>query len=334
MLPPLASAPFSGKAIAPYLDPESPERAEACRRLANLFYEMRNGTKEFNAASHVLEPLLRLLPHDESAAEPLATMASVLTAGCAYPEALRCIEAVIDHDPGKPLGHRLRHADLWKPTSNEPMTWPRERALLTLYRGECLLAQGDEQAGEEALAEGTARAAAAEMPVYFRISPVHSERGTTADYRALALTRAARAIRFRLEGKDVVHARKLPKKRDTRDDGRSLELARSYVEKALAAVMPRVAVQYAGLVPWDYREEPNGVSPELTRAQKDQLWQAKVLYEAGMLDERAGDLVRARHRLGQGKHLLALALSIGSTIQDEMDEAVRRLGVVNVSLDA
>lgn len=39
---PLASintARFSAKALAPYLDASEPDRAEACRRVANLLYE-------------------------------------------------------------------------------------------------------------------------------------------------------------------------------------------------------------------------------------------------------------------------------------------------------
>lgn len=318
--------PFSGKGLAPHLRVDDPDVAGACTSVTSLFVNMRNAKKELDAAGHVLGPLLALLPLDGRAAGPLATMAVCMVRGAAYPEAIACIDAVIDRTSDAPIGTVERP---WQYHGTEPMTWPRQQALLWLMRGECRLASGDREGGEAALAEGATRAKTAELPPYFglRFRTHDTEQGTVADHRLLALVHGARALRLRFEGHDPSPHRKVKKsKKPAPPDRAQLTLARTYLDDALHVIGPRVAEQYAGLVP-----QPQFEHPDLTRAQKDASWQKLAYFESALVDEHLGDLDRARLHLGRSKWISALREPTHHW-EGPLREAVARLGVENTPL--
>lgn len=319
----LEAAPFSGKGIAPFLALSSPERVAACARATTLVVNLGSGLKVFTASGHLLGPLLALLPHEAAAAGPLATFADHLTRAGAYPEALSCIDAVVGLAPARPLGTIDTPWD-----TGEPMTWPRQQALLTLWRGECRLAVGDHEGGMAALAEGVRRAEAAEMPPRIRLLGGRTPfRGSIADRRLWALVQAAHALRLRYEGKDACEGRKVKKRKASeKPDPALLASARAYLDEALAVIGPRVAAQHAGLEPRSDWEHPG-----LTSEHREHAWQKAAYFESGLVDEHLGDLTRARQHLGRAKWLSALA-NPSHRFEDELLEVVGRLGIENVPL--
>lgn len=240
----VADAPFTAKGIAPFLARTNPERAAACERVTSLIVNLGSGAKIFAIAGELLPPLLALLPEETAAAGPLATFADPLTRVAAYPEASACIDAVIDRDSAAPLG-MLEEPWLFQ-AENEKMTWPRQQALLWLWRGEARLAAGDREGGNAAFAEGARRAEAAAMPARFGLLGSRSPFvGTVADRRLWALTRAARALRLRSEGKDPCDHRKTKNKANPGADPAQLALARAYLAEVLAAIGARIETDRA-----------------------------------------------------------------------------------------
>lgn len=316
------SESFSAKAIAPSLQLDNAERAAACRRATSLIYNLRNGSKVFAAAGLMLEPLLVLLPHEPEAAGTLATFADYLTKASAYPEALRCIDAVIDRPSDKVLG------TIDAPWEGTEMTWPWQQALLAMWRGECRFAAGDRDGGEASFADAARRAEAANMPEVFGLTGARSPyKGTVADRRLWALIQGANALRLHYEGKDPCAARKV-KKRKPKDvpDPKLLATARRYLDDALAVIGSRVATQYAGLEPrTDYEH------PSFTSELKRHAWQRVAYFESGLVYELLGELDKARQHLGRAKWISALG-NPSHRHEDELLEVVTRLGIENVPL--
>ena len=321
----LEKAPFSAKGIAPFLTPDNPERVEACARASNLIFETRDGAKVFKASQILIEPLLALLPIEPAAANPLATLAYFLTDAHAYPEALVCIDAIIDRSPDRPLGSMYSP---WDGGESNPMTWPRQQALLSLWRGECLLAAGDRERGEAALADFARRAEASDIPRdRLSIGGTHSWwSGNYADLRMWSLYQAARALRLRYQGEDACRGRKVPKRKaKDKPDPALLSLARAYLDEVMAVIEPRVAKQFAGLVPTDTKH------PGYTTAHLNASWQQYVYFESGLLYEQLGELDKARLHVGRAKWLFALD-DPSHQHRTNLTDAVERLGAVNTPL--
>ncbi len=310
----------TAKSLAPSLVPGNPD---ACRLLASLFANAGGTTKLFPMFGHVEAPLLALVETDPAALSPLATGGRAAWSCHAYPEARAFLAPVIAARPATPVGVWISVP--WDRTG-EPMTAEREHALLQLYYAESLLALGESEAGERRFAEALGQAT---LPGYLRLTGSIYDHGTPDDFRLLALTRAARALRLRFEGKDACVFRKVKKPRPGAvPDASLLALARTYVDRALAVVGPRVVAQYAGLVPdATYAHEGR------TRLHKDYAWQRHVLFEAALLDEHAGLRARATSRMGKAR-LLAALNDPTLTYEPELRDAVARLGATVTPLDA
>ncbi len=313
----------SASKLIPFLAPGHPDAAEACRTLTSALTNARGSTKLFPMVAKVLEPLLTLAKTEASALAPLATAGRMAWAISAYPEARACLEAACAVEAAAPLGDWTA-AIPWDRT-REPMTAARERAMLHGYLGECLLADGEDAPGEALLARAIT---SADLPGYLKVGVTMYDYGTPADFRLYALARAARALRLRHHGMDACSGRKPPKRKAaTAPDPLLLARACDYAERALTVIGPRLAEQYAGLVPDTTYQHPG-----LTLAHKDALWQWRVLFEAALLDELRGDLARARVRLGKAK-LLAALNEPTHHYEPALREAVARLGAVNTPLD-
>ncbi len=321
----LEDAPFTAKGISPFLERGNRERKEACARATSLLVNAGNAKTAFAATGYLLEPLLALLPEEPAAAGPLAAFAERLTRSSAYPEAAVCIDAVIDRASDVPLGEI---EEPWDEAIGGPMTWPRQQALLWLWRGEGRLASGDRAGGDAALAEGVRRAEAAAMPTPFGLLGSGSPfRGDAADRAMWARVQAASALRLRFEGKDACDFRKVKKRKaNEKPDRALLELARAYLDDALAVIGPRVAAQYAGLTP-----KADGAADGWAFALVTHQWQRFAYFESGLVDEHLGDLARARVHLGRAKWISALG---NPTHRHEyaLQETVARLQLENVPL--
>lgn len=314
----------SASKLAPFLVAGHADAAEACRVLASLIANAGGSTKLFPMYGKVLEPLLALAKTEPAALAPLATAGRLAWGISAYPEARACLELVCAAEPSAPLA--VWTAGVPWDRTREPMTVPRERAMLQLYLAESLLAEGDSAAGEELFAKTIAKD---ELPGYLRVGTTMYDYGTPGDFRLYALARAAGALRLRHQGLDACAGRKPPKRKPgSAPDPRLLATAETYAERALAVVGPRVVEQYAGLIP-----DTTYAHPGLTLAHKDYLWQWHVFFEAALVDELAGRTERARVRLGKAK-LLAALKEPTHHYEPELREAVARLGAVNTPLDS
>lgn len=319
-------AAFSGKGLAPLLIASSPDRAIACRSVTSLFLNHGDPKKAFAAAGHVLGPLLAIARVEPAAAAPLATMVRPLVRAAAYPEAAACIDAVITLESAEPIG---KLDEPWHYRSTEPMTWPRQRAFLWLWRGECRLAAGDGVGAEEALRESARRAIESGVPTPLGLTGARSPyQGSWDDAMRLARVRGAEALRRRYDGLDPCTHRKVKKgKGGGARDAALLALARASLDEVLTAVRPRAVGLYAPLTP-----KTKGEHPDLTQAERDARWIGYAYLVSALVFALAGDTARAKVDLGRAKWISAL-FDPAHRHEDTLREAVARLGATQTAPD-
>ena len=234
---------MAGKQLVQFIDVRHPDHEEVCRLLTTKFANSGGTRALLPLALDVVAPLITLLESTSAARRPLATAGRVLWSAAAYPEARACLEAVLPFASALPLDPAWNVP--WRYSGERAFVeGPREEALLRLYYAECLLAAGQHEDGERAFIEAFALAEKASLPTYLQLAGATDVWGDLSDFRVHALTRAARAIRLCLAGRDACVWRKLPKSKQVPlDDPKLLATATAYEETAHSIVDARAPEQ-------------------------------------------------------------------------------------------